>query len=233
MKNSVLLLGLAFALFSCNSGNKKLSTTVSDEKKASSGETYDCLKPYQDEYDKLLTEEDMADVYLFDFDAAEVELTSGSYGNLRYSWPSDRPELEFEVSGMKMKGADDNFIEVSKLSFYSGDGDLQSHRDYFDMGFKELSDEELKAIDENLSKQSDEVQKTGKDMMKVRAKRIFEFVDGTGSSAWYKWDETYGGELVVLAGKATFYINVKISDDPKENREIAEKLAEKVLAKCG
>ena len=60
----------------------------------------------------------------------------------------------------------------------------------------------------------------------------WEFVEGLGSSAWYKWDETYGGELAVLAGKAKFYIVIKISDDPKENRELAKKLAEKVIAKC-
>ena len=232
MKNSILLLGFAFALISCNSGEKKSSPSDSDDKNTSFYKTYDCLKPYQDAYEKLLTREDIASVYPVDFDTAEIESTSGSYGNLRYTWPSDRPEMEFEVIGRKMTGADNNFIEVSKLSFYSDDGDLESHRDFFDMGFKELSEKQLKAIDENLSKQSEEVQKTGKDMMNVRARRSYEFVDGTGNSAWYKWNETYGGELVVLAGKANFYLNVKISNNSKENRAIAEKLAEKILEKC-
>lgn len=232
MKNSILLLGIAIILFSCDSGNKKSTTTIS-ETDSFSGKTFDCLKPFQDSYDKLLTKQDIASVYAVNFDVAEEDVTPGSYGNYRLTWPSDRPQLEFEVSGMTMRGDDDNFIEVSKLSFNSGEGDLESHRDFFDMGFKELSDKELEAIAENLSKQSDEVQKSGKDFMEVRGKRLFEFVDGTGSSAWYKWHNTYGGELAVLAGRATFYINVKVSDDPKENREVAKKLAEKVMEKCG
>ena len=69
-------------------------------------------------------------------------------------------------------------------------------------------------------------------MMKVRKKSNWDFVENIGSSSWYKWNNQFGGELAVLAGKAKFYIRLKISDDPQENLEVAKKLAEKVLAKC-
>ena len=68
--------------------------------------------------------------------------------------------------------------------------------------------------------------------MKVRAKSSWDFVEELGSSAWYKWSEQWGGELVVLAGISQFTILTKISTNPEENREIAIKLADKVLAKC-
>lgn len=237
MKKSVLLLGLVFALFSCNSGNKESSSSASDEDSDkvsvnSSAKTYRCLEEFQDNYEKLLTKEEMAQIYQIDFDSAEVDLSSGTYGKYEYSWPSDRPDLEYEMSGMKIKGADKNLMGVSMLSFNSDKSDMNANKDHFDMGYKELSNDELKKIEENLSKQSDEVQKTGKDMMKVRAKRSWEFVDGTGSSAWYKWDDRYGGEMVVLAGKAKFTVKVKVSDDPSQNKGLAMKLAEMVMQKC-
>lgn len=239
MKKSVLLFGLVFVLFSCNSGNKESSSSSSesDDKKeiantTSSENSYKCLGEFQENYEKLLTKEEMAKVHPIDFDAAKVNLSQGSYGNHEYSWPSDRPELELEVSGMKINMPDDNMMGVSNLSIISGNRDLQSDTSTFNMGYKQLSDEELEMIEKNLSKESEEIQKTGKDMMKVRAKRSWDFVKGTGNSAWYKWNEKYGGELSVLAGKAKFTIKSKVSNDPEQNRIIAVKLAELVLEKC-
>lgn len=237
MKKSMYLLGIALVLFSCNSGNKETSDSVSDDatgtvNKSAEGNSYDCLKQFQEDYSKLLTKEEMASVYPFKFDEAKVDLSPGNYGSHIYSWPSDRPDVEQEISGMKIKGPDYNTMGVTMLSFYSNDKDMQSTRDYFDMGYKQLSEKELKQIDENLEKQDEEIKNTGKDMMKIRANRSWEFVDGTGNSAWYKWNERWGGELAVLAGKATFNIKVKVSEDPDENRGIAEKLAEMILEKC-
>ena len=59
-----------------------------------------------------------------------------------------------------------------------------------------------------------------------------EFVDGVGSSAWYKWTDNYGGELSVLAGRAQFKIRIKISQDADENKELAKKLAQIAISKC-
>ena len=100
------------------------------------------------------------------------------------------------------------------------------------MAYKEWSEEELERINKNLAKQNKEIESTGKDMMKIRGNRSWEFIEGLGTSSWYKWNEKFGGELAVLAGKAKFYIIIKISDNPKENRDLAVKLAEKVIAKC-
>ena len=237
MKKSAFLVGIAFVLFSCNSGNKESSTSNSSEKTETKGtvedgKTYDCLKPFQDHYDKLLTKEDMESVYPIDFDAAKVDLSTGNYGKHIFQWASDRPDVEQEIAGMKMTLPDYNSIGVALLSFYSEKSDIKSNRATFDMAYKQLSEKELKQIEDNLAKQKDDVKETGKKMMKVRAKSSWDFVDGLGNSAWYKWNELYGGELAVLAGKAKFYIRLKVSEDPAENLEIAKKLAQKVLDKC-
>lgn len=237
MKKMAFMAGIVFVLFSCNSGNKESSEAAIDNssEKVSSKEnnkSYDCLKKFEDDYSALLTKEEMASVYAIDFDNAKNELRSGSYGEYIYRWPSDRPSFTIEVSGMKMENPDFNTMGIKTLSFSSDETKLKSIRETFDMGYKELSDKELDKIQENLNKQKDGVKKTGKDLMKVRAKMNWDFVDGLGSSAWYKWNENYGGELAVLAGRSKFYIITKISDNPEENREIAKKLAEKVLAKC-
>ncbi|WP_299390200.1 hypothetical protein [uncultured Gelidibacter sp.] len=237
MKNSAILIGIILICYSCNSGDKKTSDSVSknntDQVSSKAGQkSYDCLKNYQEDYSKLLTKEEMAAAYPIDFEKAKHELRSGSYGEYVYRWPSDRPSFTIEVSGMKIQNPDQNTIGIKMLSFFSDKTDAQSAAETFDMAYKQLSDEELDKIKANLDKQNDEIKKTGEDMMKVRAKRSWEFVEGLGSRAWYKWDDQYGGELAVLAGKSKFYIINKISNDPRENLEVAKKLAEKVIVKC-
>lgn len=228
---------MVFLLFSCNSGNKESSGTTADGKtekvsKKDSKKTYDCLEKFEDDYSLLLTKEEMTSVYPINSDKVKQQLRSGSYGEHMYQWPSDRPTFTMEVSGMKMELPDQNTMGVKNLSFYSDKSDIKSNIEIFDMGYKELSEKEVDKIQENLAKQDDEIKKTGEDLMKARVQRSWDFVEGLGSSAWYKWNEQWGGELVVLAGISKFTILTKISADPAQNREIAIKLAEKVLAKC-
>ncbi|MGC1630781.1 MAG: hypothetical protein WA749_01590 [Gelidibacter sp.] len=237
MKKTLFLTGMVLLLFSCNSGNKESSETSADGKtekvsKKNSTKSYDCLEKFDDDYSLLLTKEEMTSIYPINSDKVKEQLRSGSYGEHMYQWPSNRPTFIMEVSGMKMELPDQNTIGVKNLSFYSDKSDIKSNIETFDMGYKELSEKELDKIQENLAKQEDEIKKTGEDLMKVRAKRSWDFVEDLGSSAWYKWNEQWGGELVVLAGISKFTILTKISADPDENREIAKKLAEKILAKC-
>lgn len=236
MKKITFLAGLAFMLFSCNSEKKESSDAKSDSKtekvsNKASGKSYDCLKDFEDDYGALLTKEEMASVHPID-DKAKVELRSGSYGEHIYRWKSDRPSFTMEVSNMKMDVPDQNTMGIKNLSFYSDKTDLKSAMGTFDMAYKELSDAELAQMEKNLEKADEEVKATGKDLMKVRAKSSWNAVEGLGSSSWYKWSDQWGGELVVLAGRANFTILTKISNDPDENRELAKKLAEKVIAKC-
>lgn len=238
MKKTTILAGLVFVLFSCNSGNKESSETNADSKsektsQKSNSKSYDCLEKFEDDYGALLTKEEMASVYAIDFDKTKNNLRSGSYGEHIYRWGSDRPSFTIEVSSMKMDVPDQNTIGIKNLFYSRSKQDMTSAIENFDMSYKQLSDKELDQIQKNIEKQQDgEVKSTAESLMKHRAKTSWEAVEALGSSSWYKWNENYGGELVVLAGRAQFTIIIKISSDPDENRELAKKLAEKVLAKC-
>lgn len=236
MKKMTFLAGLVLILFSCNSGNKESPDAKSDNKSEkvshkASGKSYDCLKDFKDDYEALLTKGEMASVYPIS-EKAKVELRSGSYGEHIYRWESNRPSFTMEVSNMKMDVPDQNTIGIKNLSFHSDTSELKSIIGTFDMAYKQLSDKELEQIQKNLEKADDEIKKTGEGFMKVRAKSSWDAVEGLGSSSWYKWNDQWGGELVVLAGRAQFTILTKISDDSNENKELAKKLAQKVLAKC-
>lgn len=237
MKKMGFLSVIFILLFSCNSGNKEnkdVTTLETSDKqnRQASGASYDCLKKLEDDYSKLLTKQDMASVVDIDFDTAKEELRSGSYGEHVYTWPSDRPTFTMKVNGMSMELPDKNIIGVKNLSFFSDKTELSSAVASFDMGYKELSEDELATIEDNISKADADVQKTGEDLMKVRKKMKYDSVENLGSSAWYKWNENYGGELTVLAGRAQFDIVVKISNDPEENKELAKQLAQKIIQKC-
>ncbi|HTO16310.1 MAG TPA: hypothetical protein VLZ83_11095 [Edaphocola sp.] len=233
MKKMLLLVGMGFLLFSCNSDGTS-SSEKNGQNTSRKGKDLNCkaLEQLKDDYSGLLTKEEMASVYPIDFENAKEKLRSGSYGEYIFYWPSDRPQLNLEVVGKKLKIADNNAIGIKNFSYSDSDIDLKSLTETFNMAYKELSEEELERINKNLAKQSEEIKSTGQDMMKVRAKSSWEFIDGLGTSAWYKWNENYGGEMAVMAGKAQFYIIIKISADPKENRDLARKLAEKVISKC-
>lgn len=236
MKKITMISGLLFLFYSCDSSTKEASLSTSDSgngkvESKSNGNSYECLNKFQDDFDLLLTKEEMASVYPIPFDQAEVNLSSGSYGEHIYSWESDRGTFTMEISGTKMEIPDQNTMGVKRLSF-SNSKDLKSAISYFDMSYKELSDDEHAQIKSNLEKEDKETQKTGEEFMEVRNKMKFEFVDEVGSSAWYKWSEKFGGELAVLGGKAQFNTVAKISDDPEENKRITIELAKKILAKC-
>lgn len=236
MKKIIFLSAVFALLFSCNFGDKKASDATSDtlESGQSMGnKSSNCLKKYEDDYAQLLTKEEMSSVHSIDFEEAQETLTSGDYGEHMYSWPSDRPSFTVEANGMKMEMPDKNIMGIKNLSFYSGDLDSKAIVNTFDRGYKELSEKELSEIDDKLKKvKDDEVKKTGTDMMEVRKKINFDFVDHIGTSAWYRWNDNYGGELAVLGGIASFTVVVKINEDPDENLDIARKLAEIVLQKC-
>src|SRR5690554_403495 len=237
MKKATLVFGIALLLISCNSDKKKSSDssdaqTSEKTSKKTDGKTYDCLIEFDDKYDELITREELASIYPFDVDEAKEKISNRSYVEYMVSWPSDRPDITMEVAGRTMNLPDRNTMGVAVLNFESEKSDLESIRDKFDMGYKDLSEEEIQKIEKNLENASEEVRASGEKLMAARKKNKSEFIDGIGSSAWYKWNENHGGELAVLAGRAKFNVRLKISDDPFENKEYAMKIASLILAKC-
>lgn len=229
MKKVILSLSILAFLASCNSNTDRQSSK--NEGVSDSQSTFNCSSKFQEDYSSLLSGEEMAAIYSFDLQNAKHNITSGAYGENIYSWTSDRPEITHEVSGMKIKAPDMNSMGIALVSYYDKD-DLKKNKEYFDRGYKTLSDSELKEIDKNLESQDESVREAGKGLMETRKKSNWEAVDGVGNSAWFKWNDVYGGELAVLAGTMKFYIRLKVSEDSNENLEIAKKLAKKAISKC-
>lgn len=229
MKKTILIITIAAMAFSCSSDKKK--SEEGDTAKTSSN-SYDCLLKYEDKYDALLTVDEMASVYSFNPQEVEVDVSNRSYGHHTVKWPSDRPDMTLKVAGMDMTLKDENSLSVAVLSYFSKDLKLDEAKNQFDRGYKKLSAQEIDEINKNLEKTPEENREINKDLMDARTKMNYAFVDNLGSSAWYKWNKNYGGELAVLAGRTKFNIRTKISKDSLENLEVSKKLAQVIIEKC-
>lgn len=226
MKNNILILSMVTFLFSCSENKTKGNNNKNDYKK------YDCLETYASDYSKLLSLEDMEKVYAFNPEVADNNLRSGDYGEHSYSWESDRPPFYIEVSNIKMEVPDNNILGIKNFSYQTSDISIETKKSNFDQGYKELSKEEIEEIEINISKSNDNIRESGKEFMEIRKGMRWQYVDNLGTSAWYKWDDNYGGELVVLAGNAKFTILCKVDSNSEKNMNIAIDLAQKVLEKC-
>lgn len=233
MKKLLYLITIGFIALSCNSNRK--NTDSSDGSITTSDiENYDCLQKYEEDYAALITKEEFASVYPFDVTNAEEDLQNqpSGYGYYTIQWDSGRPDKEMTISGVTIPVPDRDMMSVNRLSSASENKNMAEVKDFFDRGYKKLSDGELAEIDKNLDNASAEVGETGKKLMEARKNRNYDFIDGVGNSAWYRWNETTGGELAVLAGRRNFLIRTKVGEDPKENEKIAKQLAHIVLQKC-
>lgn len=233
MKKLICAIGAFAFIIACDSATSGASDTVesTSKKEKTSTKSFECLMEFENDYSKLLSKEDMNDVFTIGTEDAEEDNREGSYGEYTYSWLSDRPNLEVEISGMKMKFPDRNKMGIALLSSYSSD--LKDPISQFDIAYRALSDEEIEEMKARIAESDDaDVREIGGEFADIRGEMAWQKVDDVGSSAWYKWDDTYGGELAVLAGYTTFYIRLKISADPNKNLEIAKELAKKVLEKC-
>lgn len=229
MKKITLLIGIAVLAFSCSSDKKKSEEGQSEKV---TGKTSDCLLNFEDKYDELLTLDEMVSVYSFIPEEADVKVSNSSYGHHTATWPSDRPDMNLKVAGMEMTMKDDNSLSVAVLNFFSKDLKIEDAKNQFDRGYKKLTEEELEQINKNLEKTPEENKQINKDLMDARTRMNYAFIDDVGTSAWYKWNENYGGELAVLAGRSKFNIRTKISRDSIENLEVSRKLANLIVKKC-
>lgn len=224
---------------SCTSGDASTSDSSSEttgNKKASKIElaTSDCLEMFNYDYSRMVTIEDIRKHHAIDLSTIEKKDggIKGEYGSVLYTWASDRPDLDVKVSTMSIKVPDVNTVGVKMLSFYD-DGSAETVKS-FSIAYRELSEEELKTMNDNLeSRYSDSAElENAKSLLKARTNRNFELVEGLGTRAYWKWGEQYGGELITLVGRSSFTIVTKISDDPNQNLELARKLAQEVINKC-
>lgn len=246
MRKVLLLIGAigVLSVSSCSNGgtsdsngNEAESSRSEKSGGASKNElkSADCLEKFNHDYAKMLTLDDIALHQEIDQSAVETDIpsTKGEYGKVNYTWASDRPDQEIEIMGHKIKGPDQNHVELKMMSFYD-DGTAETI-EYFERGYKKLSEEELAQIYANLEKtyvnKSEELEQA-KGFMEARKTSNYVEVQDLGTRSYWKWDERYGGELVTLVGRAKFTVAAKISSDPDANLAFAKKLAQEVINKC-
>lgn len=200
-----------------------------------------CLMAKDYKYEELLTKNDVAKYTSIDEASYKMDIspTKGTYGYCEYKWKSDRPDLVIEVAGQTITGPDRNIVKLTKLDFYT-DSQLKLYNQesaiaLFDQSYKKLSQEEYNELLANLEKQyanNPEGFEQAKGFLDVRMNLKYQPVENLGDRAYWKWHNTYGLELVVLAGTAHFSIEAKLSAEANNTLDIAIKLAKEVLAKC-
>lgn len=246
MKKLSLLIFSSMLLVACGSGDSSETSTPSQNKTSNNTKVSDCLAKFNYDYDKMLTKEDILK-HVSNVDAATIKskldkkekVNAPEYGECEYSWPSDRPKFEIKISTVSIKKDDDNKIIVSRLK-NNEDSKVENVSSAFDRAYKTLTEEEIeemnKRIEKSMADKSEKEKKMAKGFVKQRGKFKYEFVNNVGDKAYWKSSQNIlapgGVELVVLAGKAQFTIDVKVSTDQAENLDIAKKMANEVIAKC-
>lgn len=238
----------AFFLFSCNSsesGNVSGEGAVSASAGTkSSKKIASCLAKFDHDYSKLLTKDDVVKHISMDntedlkikYDAESVKKYP-EYGEIYYTWPSERPAVQLNPS-FPSRVPDDNTISLTNLAFQDGDADQLRSR--FQTSYKEMSQEEIDAgmsrLEKSYKDKPAEDLETAKKLLEGRGKSKNKPVEGVGDYAY--WFPTsvmgmkLGSKIVVLAGNAQFEVVAKVGDNDEENFEVAKKIALEILSKC-
>ncbi|MEC3879189.1 hypothetical protein [Parapedobacter sp. 10938] len=199
-----------------------------------------CLKNYDFQYEKLLTKADVGKHVTIDEASYKLDVSTmkGQYGHATYTWNSDRPDLEIEILGQIIRGPDRNRLEFTQLYFYTASEvqlySQESVIELFDIGYRKLSDAEVREMRENLDRQyADDPAglEQAKKFLEARLSFNYQRVE-VGDRAYWSWNDTHGLELNVLAGATSFSLRTKFSAEAATTLPITVALAKEILAKC-
>ncbi|HLW62284.1 MAG TPA: hypothetical protein VKY33_02685 [Flavobacterium sp.] len=231
MKNFSLLVFTAIVFFACKNSEQKT------EEENFAKITKNCLTDLDYNYEQLLSLNEVSAVLTLDDTKVKTNSIDrkDQYGNVYYSWKSDRPDMESPIS-VHFLVPDNNSVGISGLNSYSEDLSSESVLANFEIEYKQLSDSELKELDKNTQQHTENKTAEEKETLKgiVEARKNFSYkkIENFGRSSFWRFSEKNGGELVTLIGNEKFSIYIKISYDADENLEMAKKLAKTVMDKC-
>lgn len=200
-----------------------------------------CFKAMDYDYEALLSQADIEKHVSIDAATFKktVSSTKGKYGSCDYSWKSDRPDIQLEISGMTIQQADRNRVAIKMLDFYDHEDlkryNQESVTNLFDQGYKVLSPEEYEGLLANLQQQfagSPEKLEQAKGFLDARMTSAYTPLDGLGDRAYWKWSDNHGIQLVVLHGPTQFTIETKLSAEAQPSLDAAVQFAKAVLGKC-
>jgi hypothetical protein len=236
----VIVLSVVFT--SCGNGEQKAANSSQSEQssKISASQFKSCFEAYAYDFEKILTKEQvsryMAPAY-HDQIKVDVRKMQSSMGHVEYRYPSTRTH-SVKAGGRTMEVPDPNIIMFKGLTFSKTDEEKTLTA--FEMKYKKLSDEEFQQMSANMEKQfagrpKEQLEQALK-MLEVRKNFNTTVVEGLGTLAYWKSFQvngnSFGVELMVLAGTVEFTIQVKIDEDDTKNAQTAIALAKEVLAKC-
>lgn len=234
MKKNTLCFLFVVLLFSCKNTSQTNMYGVEQVVLDSGNHSKGCLTQLNLTYEELLTVDQVAQIFLLDKAEVKTSLNdrNDEYGNVYYSWKSDRPDLSM-TDNEHTQSPDDNFVGVSGLYAYNENRSKQDIISSFEMGYHQLSDAEFLAIDDNeLEDRRQPEKKVANQMLEARKRNVFERVKDLGQSAFWKFHPQNGGELVVLFGNEKFSIYTKVSHEAEENLVWAKKLVQIILDQC-
>lgn len=222
--------------FACNNaqGNRDTSPLGNN---ISKNKEKNCLTKKDLFYQELLKLKDVAELISLPESDFKVKSTDrkDEYGDVYYSWKSDRPDLPNALS-VHVMIPDNNFIGFSSLNAYDDDLTDIKVLETFEIGYKQLSEAELDAINKNaerhLEGKTAEEKEAVAGFLEVRKNFNYEKIENFATSTFWRFSEEKGGELIVLSGNEKFKISVKINHNADENLALAKQIAEKVLSLC-
>ncbi len=239
----------AFLLFSCDSSKNKTpggesGGSEAEQSSKADRKTAKCLAEFDYDYSKLLTKEDvLKHVPIDQPEALELKYDAESvkkrpeYGKIRYTWPSERPDVQTSPS-VPVKRPDLNSVSLSNLEFK--DGDISNIQNRFHAAYRSMSQEQVEAGKARMKefykdKPAEDLENAIK-LLEKRAEMKNTPVEGLGDFAyWFPFkamDLYLGAKVVVLVGNAQFEVVVKVDENDEENFEVAKKIVTEVLAKC-
>lgn len=231
---STISIFFGLVISSCSDNN---TTANNKGQQAAKLEKKGCLSNKFKSYEEMLTLDDIASIHQIDKNKVKVNSSGGLdvYGSTYYNWESNRPAIP-HPSNPAFVLPDNNSIGITNLNQYENFSTMDEIVSNFEFAYKELSDEDLKYINENVEKEmagkSKEDKKNAESLMNARKEQGYNKVEGLGNSAYWRFHNKNGGNLVVLHHDESFKIDIKISDNPEENLNIAKALANKILLKC-
>lgn len=236
IRELLFLMGISIAslTFSCTEG-RFLRVIAGDSSNSTDLiKVSDYLETFNYDYARMITLEDIEKHFNIDLGIVEKKDGGirGEYGFTTYLWPSDRPDIEIKTAAETIYIPDLNSLGIKELSFY--DNSSAETIDLFSMAYREFSQAELEKMNADLEKSYTDLVQLEKvrSLLKNREGRHYDLVENIGTRAYWKWGESFGGELVALVGRAKFTITTKVSNDPDQNLELARKLAQEVINKC-
>lgn len=225
MKTNLTSLTLLVLFFiSCNKPNTGLD----------SEQVNWCFKGFIYNYERLLTPQDLNDLFNIDTLTMRIEHSNSSdfINFISYIW-------EHPQQLKPLKTLDTHIVTLKGLAIYD-DQQLNNfnHRsaiNYFDHQFKSLTLKEYNLLLANLDQKllpDEATYQHEKNLLNKKLHSDYALIENLGDRAYAEWNPSLGFVLAVLQGNVSFTIICNTSNNADQCLRDAIQVAERILSKC-